>query len=428
MRLTHVGYLPLPFGPLLTYDLPVLEVGRSLPLSFDQDRHVGDGDRAGSWMALSLRLPGPVPRVRLAAAWRAVVAAHGTLRTVFTLDDGVPALYEAQLGEGRWRQHAVAAGQAMNDALREVLDDGCTPCSRPSHTFCVIETADGPTVVIGSDHAHVDMWSLLVIARDLLVALQRLRDGEDPVLVPAPSFAEHTRVLAERSEIPQETHDRWAEIIEAGGGVMPRFPLPPGEPSLQPERVEVRDVLDVAGQEAYTARARREGVSTLALTVAMMTETTRVLAGTALRAVFPVHSRHEQHWHDSVGWFITNSVLESADPEPAACSAAVREAIRLGSWPLAPIMARWGGMPAAAGMFAVSWLDLRRLPVRIDDVGLDAQLISAAIRTDGVMLWFIIDARGMHLRCRYPDTLEARDSVGKWLDGVVARMRESAAG
>jgi hypothetical protein len=142
--------------------------------------------------------------------------------------------------------------------------------------------------------------------------------------------------------------------------------------------------------------------------------------------VFPVHSRYEDRWHDSVGWFITNSVLESADPDPAACAAAVREAIRLGSWPLAEILAPWGGMPEQPGMFAVSWLDMRRLPVRIDAAALDAQYVSAGIETNGVMLWFIIDDSGVHLRCRYPDTTEARRSVGTWLDALVARMRERA--
>ena len=48
-----------------------------------------------------------------------------------------------------------------------------------------------------------------------------------------------------------------------------------------------------------------------------MTATTLELAGTPLRTVFPVHSRHEDRWHDSVGWFITNSVLESEDVDPA---------------------------------------------------------------------------------------------------------------
>jgi hypothetical protein len=86
-------------------------------------------------------------------------------------------------------------------------------------------------------------------------------------------------------------------------------------------------------------------------------------------------------------------------------------------------MAPWGGMPEQPGMFAVSWLDLRRQPVRIDAAALDAQYVGAAIRTHGVMLWFIIDDSGVHLRCRYPDTHVARASVGTWLDALVARMR-----
>jgi GNAT superfamily N-acetyltransferase len=83
-------------------------------------------------------------------------------------------------------------------------------------------------------------------------------------------------------------------------------------------------------------------------------------------------------------------------------------------------------MPQAAGMFAISWLDLRRLPVRIDSVRLDAQYVSAAVDTDGVMLWFISDESGLHLRCRYPDTPEARANVGGWLDLLVARLQAEA--
>jgi hypothetical protein len=240
-----------------------------------------------------------------------------------------------------------------------------------------------------------------------------------------PAFADHTQSLRERPAAPDEIHRRWQQIIEAGGGGMPRFPLPLGMPDAHPERVVVRDVLDSAGLAALSDRARRLEVSTLALTISAMTSTTRELAGVDLRAVFPVHSRYEERWHDSVGWFITNSVLESSDPDPAACAAAVRESLRLGSHPLAEIMAPWGGMPEVPGMLAVSWLDMRKLPVMIDTQGLEAQYISAGIRTDGVMLWFITDTAGVHLRCRFPDTPEARRNVGSWLDDLVARMREA---
>ena len=60
-----------------------------------------------------------------------------------------------------------APGEAVNDTLRAVLDENCSPFSVPAHRLCVLETAAGPTVVIAADHAHVDMWSMLVIARDL---------------------------------------------------------------------------------------------------------------------------------------------------------------------------------------------------------------------------------------------------------------------
>lgn len=77
-------------------------------------------------------------------------------------------------------------------------------------------------------------------------------------------------------------------------------------------------------------------------------------------------------------------------------------------------------------MFAISWLDLRRLPVRIDSIGLEAQYVGATIQTDGVMLWFILDAQGLHLRCRYPDTAQGREHVGAWLDALVTHLRSAA--
>lgn len=434
MRLTNVAHLRLPFGRLWGYDVAVGERGSALPVSFDQERHVGAGDRPGSWMALSFRLRGRVDRDRIAAAWMTVVARHGTLRSVFSPGPGAtPELHEVALAPGAWVEHDIGPGQAVNDALREVLDAACSPYRTPSHRLCVLETADGPTIVIGADHAHVDMWSMLVIVRDLLAALGPGEGGTGPDHAAVPAFAEHTRALADRPTAPDDVRRRWAEVLAACGDVMPRFPLPLGDLAAeQPERVEVRDVLDVDGTAAIGVRAREVGVSTLALVVAAMTQVTRDLAGEPLRAVFPVHSRTPTPesgatWHDSVGWFITNAVIESADPDPVACAAAVKEAVRLGSWPLADVLAPWGGMPAAPGMFAISWLDLRRLPVRVDSVGLEAQYVGAAIRTDGVMLWFVLDDSGLHLRCRYPDTLEARGSVGGWLDALVERLRVTAA-
>ncbi len=426
-----MAHLRLPFGRLWGYDVTVGEPGHRLPVSFDQARHVGAGTRPGSWMALSFTLPTPTSREVLALAWLDVVARHETLRSVFTpplTADAPPDLRVMDVGPGQWREHLVGPGEAVNDALRDVLDAACSPYSAPSHRLCVLENVEGTTVVVGADHAHTDMWSMLIVVRDLLASVEARAAGRTPDLPGAAAFAEHTRALASLPGAPESVHERWAEILGAGDGVMPRFPMPLGAVDRpQPERVEVRDVLDVAQAARLGERAADEGVSTLSLVISALTAVTQRLAGTGLRVVFPVHSRTQPQWHDSVGWFITNAVLESTDPDPRACAGAVREAVELGSWPLADILAPWGGMPTAPGMFALSWLDLRRLPVRVDSRALGAQYVGARILTDGVMVWFVLDETGLHLRCRYPDTMEGRANVGAWLDDVVLALRRIGA-
>ncbi|MDZ8172925.1 peptide synthetase [Microbacterium xanthum] len=427
MRLTNIAQATLPPGAVHSYALrPVGPRGRALPVSFDQGRHVGAGDRPGSWMSIALRLPVGTTRDALAAAWQRTVSRHGTFRSVFGLDDaGRPTLHEVTLGDGTWETHPVPEAIATREVVRELFDVACRPLADPSHRMVVIEpdtAADDPRpcVVLGADHAHVDMWSLVVVARDLIAYLDAAagQEGADD-LPDAPPFAEHTAALAERGPAPAAVIDEWAAIMEVCGGEMPRFPLPVGEPDPGAlPVVEVREVMDAAEYDAFTRAAKAGGTSTIGLAMSALTEVTRRLAAAPLRAVFPVHSRHEPRWHDSSGWFITNSVLECDDDAPTACAAAVKRAITLGSHPLAPILEPYGGMRVPRGMFALSWLDTRRLPAELDD-RLDAQYVSAVGASDDVMLWFVVNRRGLHLRCRYPDTDEAVAAVGGWLDAVV---------
>ncbi|WP_251452479.1 hypothetical protein [Microbacterium sp. Marseille-Q6648] len=377
MRLTNVARMTLPAGEVHSYALRVAdEPGRRLPVSFDQGRHVGGGDRDGSWMSIAFRLPEGTARDALADAWHRVVRRHGTLRTAFTRIVGTDelALHDVEVIGGRWRRHPIPSGALARDVLRVVLDGACRPFSRPSHLLVVVEPdADAadrrPAVVIGSDHAHVDMWSLLVLVRDLIAgldgALPESAAGDISSAAGAVEpFAVHTALLEARPPAPAEVTARWREI----------------------------------------------------------TRVTRALSGAPLRAVFPVHSRFEQRWHDAVGWFITNSVIECRDADPAACAAAVRQAVALGSHPLAPILAPYGGMPVAPGMFALSWLDTRRLPVDLPP-DLQIQYVSSVIESDDVMVWFVVNDSGLHLRYRCPDTPEATASVVRWVDAATTALR-----
>ena len=429
--------MDVPAGRVHTLETTVRHLpGQGSPASFDQRRHARLGSRPGSWMALALRLPFPATRDELARAWLAVVARHGTLRTVVTgtpgSDDDPLRLADVEVTGGRWHTPCPEPGGDPRPVLRRLLDRACDPFAAPSHRLCLVEPDDPartPVVVVGLDHCHVDAWSLLVLMRDLVTCLDDVVKGREPgaAAAPAPAFAEHTRELAARPSPPVWVHERWSRVLDAGDGGMPVFPLDLGDVSEpRDEVVEVRDVLGPDALDRLEEAARAAGVRMIALAVSEMTRVVAERGGGPLRAVLPVHSRGgDGRWDDSVGWFITNSVLECASPDPADCARAVREAVALGAHALDPVLGPHGGMPHTPGMFAVSWLDNRRLPVDVD-LSLRPQHVSASIRTTGVMVWFVVNATGLHVRCRYPDTGTARYTVGAWLDEVCRGLARRA--
>jgi len=384
-------------------------------------------------MALAFRLESALPLDHVPRAWAAVVARHGTLRTRFVDGSDGLDLQAVDVTIGDWQHHPAREDESTRAVVRRVLDATCRPFGTPSHRLCVVLPDPGdddprPVLVVAADHCHLDMWSLLVLLRDLRTCLSDLVAGREPGagLPPAEPFAEHTRRLAAQDAAPADVTARWADVLAHGGGSLPRFPLPLGDVSTpRAEVVEVRDVLDADGLDALEKRAADHGVRITALALAEVAAATRDLSGQPLRAVFPVHSRHEPVWHGSVGWFITNSVLECGEVTPAACAAALRESLALGSYPLAPILGHLDRELSPPGMFALSWLDTRRLPSVPD--GLDVQYVSAVICTDGVMAWFLAGDSGLHVRCRYPDTPEARQSVPQWLDAIGRRLRDTTA-
>ncbi|MDO5617598.1 peptide synthetase [Kocuria sp.] len=459
MYLTNITHAALPEGIVASCALlaPVstdpisTDQCRELPISFDQRMHVSAGDRPGTWMAVSFELPGPATRQDIGAAWLRVIQRHHTLRTFFDgggFDGGGPTpaataattahdvdslrLLEVPEPLGvRWEEHntAVSGTRAI---LRSVLDRGCSPMARPAHRLCVIEptatdprTADAvPTVVIAADHAHLDAWSLPVLAHDFLEALVHTKSpARDTPVEPAAAFWQHTRELAARAPSPEKIKQRWQEILAAGSGAMPVFPLPLGElEPTPPECVTTSQVLDARQLAEFEHAAEHHGQRPLTLVVSAMTQATTSLAEAPLRAVLPVHSRTDPQWRDAVGWFITNSVVESDNPDLPACRTAIREALSLGSYALEPMMRPYGGMPVPPGMFMISYLDYRRLPAALP-ASLNPQHVSASAPTNGVQVWFVVTDAGLHLRARYPDTPQAQESVNRWLAAVAHHLR-----
>ena len=176
-----------------------------------------------------------------------------------------------------------------------MFDEGCAPFARPSHRLCLVqpdapdETGDDrPVLLIGSDHAHVDMWSVVVLARDLLAELGAddrpekatnapaadegapTRDGAASSPAP-PTFAEPNAELEAAPATPEEVQARWDDILAAGGGTTPTFPLPLGPLDPVPaEVVEVRDVLDADGWAAFERGSAEQGARPVAVALSLI--------------------------------------------------------------------------------------------------------------------------------------------------------------
>lgn len=452
LHLTNITHALLPEGAVASCSLVVEHVtpplrapsdraaysrpGTDLPVSFDQRMHVGAGPRPGTWMAVAFELSEPVTRQVLGAAWLRVIQRHHTLRTVFERrahQSGSDPLRLYEVAEPLsvvWKEHSTEQ-HGTRATLNRVLDQGCSPMARPAHRLCVVTPANAEepvTVVLAADHSHLDAWSLPLLAHDFLQAVKDVSlPAPPPPVASAAAFVEHTRALATREPAPEMVQQRWQQILADGHGTMPIFPLPLGqlEPA-PPETVSTRAVLDVAELAVLESRAEQMGHRLFTLVVCAMTRATLTTSGAPLRAVLPVHSRTEPKWQDAVGWFITNSVLDSPDPDPSACRAAVREALKLGSHALEPIMRPYGGMPVPLGMFMISYLDYRRLPAALPGE-LNPQHISASAPTTGVQVWFVVNHSGLQLRARYPQTAVAAESVDRWLSAVMDGLRSMAA-
>lgn len=408
MRLTTINSMKLRPGRVLVYNVEATRDAAGPPISFDQRAHCARGPRPGSWMAVSFDLPQPATRTQIAQAYHRLIARHGTMRTAVHNPDA-PTLLNIDISPGQW--HAEAPEDAR-DVLSKLFDERCQPFATPSHQLTVVDHAGGDTltdatIILAFDHTHTDAWSLLVTLRDFCALLA----GEE--LPPTLSFGEHSQQLARRSAAPKHVVRRWREHLAAG---MPTFPGDLGNISIaRPQVVEVFDIFSAEGLARFDFAAQTGGMTNLALLVQAMSRVAPV------RAVFPIHSRKQPHtqagtWENAMGWFITNSVLTYAQGQDV--TAAIRETIELGSYPLAPIMDEF---PTVPGMFAISWLDNRKLPIT-PDAQLHPQHISANFHTDSVMAWFVTNFDGMHMRVRYPDTPQARESVGRWCAGVVGEL------
>lgn len=399
-----------------------------VPPSFNQLVHLAGAESGNTWLAAAFEVDGPLDRAALAAAYRALIARHGTLRSSFVPGPTGPRRVlraaTVRLDEQPGTTHR------SSDSLRAALwrhgNDRCAPFAERAYLLAAIDRPDTATVVCAFDHAHVDAHSIAIVIEDL----RRLYHGADPdTLPPVGDFVDHCAQPVEfRADDPRVAG--WREFFGEHGVVPPSFPLDlglaPGR--IAPQEVDVRRLLSAEATADFETWCRGAGAGSFAGVLTALAHGVRAHGGgERTRLLFPMHTRHRPHWRGALGWFTTNAPVTVDAAGNIADSlrrnrSAVRAAIDLGGLPLAPLLDTLGGLrPQRADVFMVSYLDYRRLPGAHAP---GATHISNTGTADDVQLWFSRDDDGLALRTRYP--APARTIVRPILDEVHQILRTCA--
>ncbi len=142
-----------------------------LPVSFGQERLVFldrlEGPGPAYTIPVAWRLTGPLDRGRLSAAFDALVARHETLRTRFTVVDGVVSRHVDPAWDGvDWREAGTVEDitLAADAVAREPFDLAAGPVFRV--TVWRLGATDH-VVLLTMHHIVADGWSMGVLVRDL---------------------------------------------------------------------------------------------------------------------------------------------------------------------------------------------------------------------------------------------------------------------
>lgn len=443
MRVTTADlWAPLP-GTLLRWDAAAEGRGVPAALSLNQRNHLA-GAAAGQpavWLAAAFDVDGPIDPAALTGAWRALVGRHSSLQLEAVPGDGEPAAYRHDSGALGWTMSRAGHTSSVEETrawLREALAERCHPYGYPAFLPAAISRPDRSTIVLGMDHLHCDAYSIALVVDELAELYAAFGRGAEADLPPAGCFVTEVERAYADPVVVEPGDDRltgWHDFLRARDFALPTCPLPlgvaPGE--RLPQATLVRELVDAHTLAAVSERARAQGASTYAATLAVLATSVHAIGGPErLDVLVPVGTRTDDADRRSIGWHTTTVPVsihaDSSDTGLAAAGAAVRSAVRLGEVPLDQVLT---SLPAPlvqtrADVFMVSWIDYRHLPGAARMRERSAHHISAATLADDLQLWLSRTDAGLAVRARFPDTPQAYATVGALLDDLAARLREVA--
>nr|AYM54220.1 polyketide synthase [Sorangium cellulosum] len=260
-------------------------------------RHLASPAEGGTSGHVHLLVEGPLRLEELESRYRAVVAEHPVLRSVFdwkTLDEPVQIVLAAMptsIAFSDLSGEALPARQGALDALvRRARSSTIDLAHGPILRVHVVRTAaQEHHLVLTTDHVAIDGWSLAAVTGRLLsgrAASVREAQGYSLGALYRPSRPEATATWVSR---------------------LAGLPLPPRSAPAAPARgtITLEEVLPPRVAEALRARARTTGVALSSLLVAAWGRVMMAWTGSPHALVGLTTSGRTSH-HEAVGAFIQN--------------------------------------------------------------------------------------------------------------------------
>jgi mycolipenoyl-CoA---2-(long-chain-fatty acyl)-trehalose mycolipenoyltransferase / long-chain-acyl-CoA---trehalose acyltransferase len=409
----------------------------SRPPSFTQDAHVKTtafmrevGLEAPTWLATAFDMSGALNPDALETTFVQWLARHETLRSELRLSGEQLERFTLSVDDVALDRTVIddfTDGADVVRYLEQRFDEAANPLTWPAYIFVTVAREDGFTVYLAFDHTNVDGYSIAQIAHEIHELYAAAVAGRTAELDATGSYVDFSKIERDFADDLDASHAsvaRWREFIEGCGGELPRFPLDlgvaPGEYPRQTGGCEW--LMGPADAEAFEAVCAANGGNFAAGVMAAASAGAYELGDEPVyRSVVPFHTRSEQQWLSSLGWYIGLGPMEIATAQAGdfhelmrMARGAARAAKPVAQFPFAKAFGLLEG--PIRPLSVISYIDARTVPGAPRWTEWNAHAFGKVSYGDEVYLWINRTLEGVYVTYRYPSTELGHRNVNDFID------------
>jgi hypothetical protein len=444
MKLTGISEYKAQPGQLIEWRLHPAAIAAAArltqdprPPSYMQEAHVrtsallraGDVE-APTWLGTAFDMPGALDREALEATLLQWIVRHETLRSGLRLTGDELERFTLSPEEVSFDQAVVgdfSVGAEVVSYLEDRFDEATNPLAWPPYLVATVGREDGFTIYLAFDHCNVDGYSLVQLPHEIHELYAAAVEGRPAKLAKVGSYVDFGKVERDCADDVDADHEAvvsWRAFVEQCGGGLPEFPMDlgvrPGEMPVQKGVCEL--LLDGADATAFGAACKAADGNFLAGVLAIASIVAYERGGQPIyRTIIPFHTRSEDRWAWSLGWYVGVSPIEIDTAQArdfheliGMARDAIRAAKPVAQVPFAKVCALLGTVLRPASV--ISYMDWRMVPGARQWGEWKAHSFGKVVYGDEAYVWVNRTVDGLDVTCRYPGTDLAHKNIAGFID------------